>query len=272
MCNDWITDVPFLCKVHVEMEDKADKIVVEGPAEDVEKVRVALTATVQDLLSKLTFADVIVDPKYHKHIIGEICFRIIQIYCYSWRLNLLGKGGANVNRLKDETGVTINIPDERSSTIRIEGTRDGVDQAKAELMEMVAKMENEREKDILIEHRFHKNFIGTKGERIREIRDMFHQVHWTVFIQIFSRCIISVSFTFIGPDHISGFVREEWRRQNPRPETGRWRRVQAHAETVQGAVGILLFGQGCPLPLLTLWHTLDQQAILCQLLPVGPDL
>lgn len=55
----------------MEMEDKADKIVVEGPAEEVEKVRVALTATVQDLLSKLTFADVIVDPKYHKHIIGE---------------------------------------------------------------------------------------------------------------------------------------------------------------------------------------------------------
>lgn len=37
-------------------------------------------------------------------------------------------------------------------------------------------MENEREKDILIEHRFHKNIIGAKGEKIREIRDMFHQV------------------------------------------------------------------------------------------------
>ena len=82
-----------------------------------------------------------------------------------------------MNRLKDETGVTINIPDERSSTIRIEGTPDGVNQAKAELMEMVTKLENEREKDILIEHRFHKNFIGTKGEKIREIRDMFHQVN-----------------------------------------------------------------------------------------------
>lgn len=81
-----------------------------------------------------------------------------------------------MNRLKEETGVMINIPDERSSTIRIEGTPDGVSQAKAELLEMVTKMENEREKDILIEHRFHKNFIGTKGEKIREIRELFHQV------------------------------------------------------------------------------------------------
>ncbi|EFX88840.1 hypothetical protein DAPPUDRAFT_234231 [Daphnia pulex] len=146
-------------KVHVEMEDKADKIIVEGPVEEVERVRVALLANVEDLLSKLTFADIVIDPKYHKHIIG--------------------KGGSNVNRLKDETGVTINIPDERSSTIRIEGTPFGVEQAKAELLELVTKMENEREKDILIEHRFHKNIIGAKGEKIREIRDMFHQVQVT---------------------------------------------------------------------------------------------
>ncbi len=81
-----------------------------------------------------------------------------------------------MNRLKDETGVTINIPDERSPIVRIEGTPAGVKQAKAELMEMVTKLENEKEKDILIEHRFHKNIIGAKGEKIREIRDMFNQV------------------------------------------------------------------------------------------------
>ena len=65
-------------KVHVEMEDKADKIIVEGPAEEVEKVRVALRATVEDLLGKLTFVDVTVDPKYHKHIIGK---RLHVLFC-----------------------------------------------------------------------------------------------------------------------------------------------------------------------------------------------
>lgn len=87
-----------------------------------------------------------------------------------------GKGGSNVNRLKEETGVTINIPDEKSSTIRIEGSPEGVAQAQAELSEMVTKMENEREKDIIIEHRFHKNIIGAKGEKIREIREKCNQV------------------------------------------------------------------------------------------------
>ncbi len=60
------------------MEDKADKIIVEGPVEEVERVRVALLANVEDLLSKLTFADIVIDPKYHKHIIG----RIIQNFGY----------------------------------------------------------------------------------------------------------------------------------------------------------------------------------------------
>lgn len=107
----------------------------------------------------------------------------------------IGKGGANVNRLKGEIGVTINISDERSSTIRIEGTPDGVNQAKAELLEMVTKMENEREKDILIEHRFHKNIIGAKGEKIREIRDMFNQVSFPnilVYINKLARYIINI--------------------------------------------------------------------------------
>ena len=52
------------------MEDKTDKIVIEGPMEEVERVRIALLTNVDKLLSELTFADVIVDPKYHKHIIG----------------------------------------------------------------------------------------------------------------------------------------------------------------------------------------------------------
>lgn len=60
------------------MEDKADKIIVEGPVEEVERVRVALVANVEELLSKLTFADIVVDPKYHKHIIG-LAFK--PIYC-----------------------------------------------------------------------------------------------------------------------------------------------------------------------------------------------
>lgn len=45
-----------------------------------------------------------------------------------------------------------------------------------ELEELVTKMENEKERDIHIEHRFHRTIIGTKGDKIKEIRDRFNQV------------------------------------------------------------------------------------------------
>jgi hypothetical protein len=44
---------------------------------------------------------------------------------------------------------------------------------------MVRKLENEKERDIIIDHRFYRNIIGSKGDNIREIREMFNQVQIT---------------------------------------------------------------------------------------------
>ena len=46
----------------------------------------------------------------------------------------------------------------------------------AECTIVVLVQENERSKDVIIDHRFHKQIIGTKGEKIREIRDRFNGV------------------------------------------------------------------------------------------------
>lgn len=34
-------------------------------------------------------------------------------------------------------------------------------------------MENEKEKDIIIEHKYHRNIIGNKREKLKEIKDMY---------------------------------------------------------------------------------------------------
>jgi len=41
---------------------------------------------------------------------------------------------------------------------------------------MVSKMQNEKEKDLIIESRFHRQLIGPKGENIQKIRDDFASV------------------------------------------------------------------------------------------------
>merc|ERR1739838_1188533 len=141
-----------LQKVHIVFNE------VDSPPDEVEKAKTELESQAGALISTMAFADVKVDAKYHKHIIG--------------------KGGSTINKIKSETDVTINIPDTDSgvTVIRIEGNKAGVEKAKKELYDMVEKMENEKEKDLIIENRFHRQLIGPKGENIEKIRKDFANV------------------------------------------------------------------------------------------------
>ncbi|KAL6434782.1 hypothetical protein ACFW04_005170 [Cataglyphis niger] len=148
-------------KVNVEFTGKEDKIKIEGPPEEVEKAQNELQLMANDLIAKLTFTELNVDPRFYKHIIG--------------------KNGCNVNRVKEGTGVVISISEnDGSNIIRIEGNLAGVLKAQTELVEMVKKLENEKEKDVIIDHRYYRNIIGNKGDNIKEIRDKFNQVQITI--------------------------------------------------------------------------------------------
>jgi polyribonucleotide nucleotidyltransferase len=146
-----------LPKVHIVFQDD-NTIKVDGPPDEVEKAKIHLEEQVADLQKNTAYADVKVDAKYHKHIIG--------------------KGGSTINKIKSESDVTINIPDTDSgaTVIRIEGNKAGVERAKAELASMVEKMENEKEKDLIVENRFHRQLIGAKGGEIEKIRKEFTAV------------------------------------------------------------------------------------------------
>jgi len=146
-----------LPKVHIVFQDD-DTIKIDGPPDEVEKAKADLEGQVAALVKNTAYADVKVDAKYHKHIIG--------------------KGGSTINKIKSEADVTINIPDTDSGAtiIRIEGNKAGVEKAKTELASMVEKMENEKEKDLIVENRFHRQLIGAKGGEIEKIRKEFTAV------------------------------------------------------------------------------------------------
>lgn len=142
-------------KVHVEFMDKEDKIKIEGPTEEVKVAKEKIISKAEELISQLTFTTLTVDPKHYKHIIG--------------------KNGANVNRLKEQTDAVITISGSESNVIRIEGSKQGVKEAKRELEDMIRKLENETEEEVIIEHKYHSSIIGQKGEKIKEINNMFNQ-------------------------------------------------------------------------------------------------
>ncbi|RXG56235.1 Vigilin [Armadillidium vulgare] len=146
-----------LPKVHVEFTDKEGGIKLEGPPDEVQIAHDKLEIMIADLKARLNYEELAIDPQFYKHIIG--------------------KNGSNINRIRNEFEVLINISEiDGKNLIRLEGNRDGVAQAKNELEELVKKIENEKERVINIENRFHRNIIGTKGDKIKEIRERFNQV------------------------------------------------------------------------------------------------
>uniref|UniRef100_A0A670Z7X9 Vigilin n=1 Tax=Pseudonaja textilis TaxID=8673 RepID=A0A670Z7X9_PSETE len=147
-----------LPKVHIEFTDGDEKITLEGPTEEVELAQNQIQEIIRDLLRRMDYTEVLIDQRFHRH--------------------LIGKNGANINRIKEQHKVSVRIPpdSEKSNLIRIEGDPQGVQLARKELLEMAARMENERTKDLIIEQRFHRTIIGQKGEKIKEVRDKFPEV------------------------------------------------------------------------------------------------
>ncbi|KAM9833278.1 vigilin [Syngnathus typhle] len=147
-----------LPRVHIEFTDGEERISLEGPTEEVEQAQVQLKEIITDLLVRMDYTEVFINQRFHRH--------------------LIGKNGANINRIKEQYKVSVRIPQDSdgSSPIRIEGDPKGVQLARRELIEMVQRMENERTKDLVVEHKFHRTIIGQKGEKIKEVRDKFPEV------------------------------------------------------------------------------------------------
>lgn len=133
-------------------------ITLEGPPEQLDLVEATIAKIVKDYETRYTFVDMQVNRNHAKHIIG--------------------KAGANINRLKEELEVDIDIKDVSGvNNIHIEGPIDGVRRAHKEIKEKVEKLDNEKEKDVIIDHRLHSTLIGPKGESIRELRNKYPLVN-----------------------------------------------------------------------------------------------
>lgn len=171
-------------KVNVSLEIEEGRIRMSGPVADVQRASEILKARATEIAALLAIEEIkISDAKHIKFIVG--------------------KNGANLKQIREETNATINVIDENGEGgsgghsrsnggrggnsqqanpalgpqfIRIEGTRESVAKAKAELQSLLKKLENEVSYELIIERRFYGQIIGAKGENIRDIRNKFNQV------------------------------------------------------------------------------------------------
>ncbi|PAV76977.1 hypothetical protein WR25_20889 [Diploscapter pachys] len=140
----------------------SNQIHLEGNPAEVQAAADILKKEVDRLAREMQVEKVKVHPAFHRHVIG--------------------RGGSLISKIKDETGVQITIPNENTNSdeIVVEGKKDGVARAVAEIKQIVAKIENEKSKDIIIPQRLHKLIIGTKGAEINKLREAFPNVTLTL--------------------------------------------------------------------------------------------
>lgn len=143
-------------KIHIQFAQDSGLVSIEGPTQEVAIVKSSLLLQAQELAGKIAEAVVKVKPEHHR--------------------NIIGRGGATINKIKKDTGANINIPADGSGSdeIRIDGEKEAVGAAVKIVKEIAAKLARLRTVDLIIPHNMHSEIIGKSGAKIKEIISRFH--------------------------------------------------------------------------------------------------
>jgi len=138
-----------------DKEKKENGIKVRGPKQFVAASIKEMKALYEQIVAENYCGSVLVMKSFHRVIIG--------------------KGGANIKKLKDEFDVQIDIPDSGSDSqlIKITGVKANVEKARQRIRKLESDQNNIAEVTIKISQKVHPQLIGKKGAQINDIREQF---------------------------------------------------------------------------------------------------
>lgn len=85
---------------------------------------------------------------------------------------IVGKSGATINGIKDDSGAQINIDREGEgdkTSITVRGDKKAITTAKASILELVEQFGDEVTVNITVEPKYHRTLIGQGGQKIRDL-------------------------------------------------------------------------------------------------------
>lgn len=85
---------------------------------------------------------------------------------------IVGKAGATINGIKDDTGAQIDIDkssDGEKTSVTVRGDKKAIAAAKAAILDLVEQFGDEVTVNLTIEPRFHRTLIGQGGQKLREL-------------------------------------------------------------------------------------------------------
>merc|ERR1712088_1162711 len=134
-----------------DLGSKSDIVKLRGPKDDVDKCARHFNKLTKELLESGYQTKVPIFKQFHKFVIG--------------------KGGANIWRIRDETDTRIDLPDSTtdSDMITITGKKENVVKAVEAIQQIQSEMANIVAKEIMIPAKIHNTVIGAGGKLIQSI-------------------------------------------------------------------------------------------------------
>ncbi len=86
-------------------------------------------------------------------------------------IRILGKGGATINAIKDDTGVQVDVDktSDASTSITVKGEKKAIATAKASILQIVSEMGDQSQTTVQISHKHHRQLIGPGGQNLRDL-------------------------------------------------------------------------------------------------------
>ncbi|KAI0223460.1 hypothetical protein L0F63_004328 [Massospora cicadina] len=149
------------CPRHLFAESLgSNQVLVRGPKAEVARVVAELekqAVEMQDYEKAMNYTTSFVIPSKHS-------------------AHVVGKGGANIQRLKDQYDIKIDVERKGSKeddTVKITGLQKNADAAKKEVLAMVERLRDQIEERLRVPHQFHIAVIGPKGRYVHRLEEKY---------------------------------------------------------------------------------------------------
>jgi len=138
---------------------KSDIVQLRGPRTEVEKCAKFMQKIVAEMVENSFSVSVPIFKQFHK--------------------NIIGKGGANIKKIREETNTKIDLPAENSNSemIVITGKKPNCEAARIRILAIQKELANITEMEVSIPSKLHNSLIGSKGRFVRSIMEECGGVH-----------------------------------------------------------------------------------------------
>uniref|UniRef100_A0A674CP90 High density lipoprotein-binding protein n=1 Tax=Salmo trutta TaxID=8032 RepID=A0A674CP90_SALTR len=138
---------------------KSDIVQLRGPKNEVEKCAKFLAKLIADLMENSFSLSIPIFKQFHK--------------------NIIGKGGANIKKIREETTTKIDLPTENSNSemIVITGRKNHCEAARDRILAIQRELANIKESEVTIPAKLHNSLIGSKGCLVRAVMEDCGGVH-----------------------------------------------------------------------------------------------